>query len=212
MQRSRLHKAMFALFLVSAFVFAMPAQAALNPGQANAIVLLLMSFGADDKTIANVWKALTGNAAVGSVSTNSGSLSFVEATRPDNVSVMPGATSTPFTTFSLTNSTNAPATVYSITVEQTGKGRDSNVESVMIIGSNISNPSSVLVTGGQVDIDTQLTLAPGQSVTLTVAANIAPKAKAGQKVQLEVVAINASVPIKGDLPILGSTRSIKRSR
>ncbi len=201
-----------ALFLVGVCGFAVPAQAALAPGQANAIVLLLMSFGADDKTIANVWKALTGNAAVGSVSTNSGSLSFVEATRPDNVSVMPGATSTPFTTFSLTNSTNAPATIYSITVEQTGKGKNTNVEGVMVVGANTAASTPKSLSGSQVDLDSAIILSPGQSITLTVAANISAKAKAGQKVQLEVVAINASVPIKGDLPILGSTRSIKRSR
>ena len=212
MQRSRFSNAIGILFLVSAFMFAMPAQAALNPGQANAIVLLLVSFGADDATIANVWRALTGGASGVTPTANSGSLSFVEATRPDNTSVVPGDSAVPFTTFALTNSTNAPATIYSITVEQTGKGKNTNVEGVMVVGANTAASTPKSLSGSQVDLDSAIILSPGQSITLTVAANISAKAKAGQKVQLEVVAINASVPIKGDLPILGSTRSIKRSR
>ena len=200
------------LFLVGACIFAIPAQAVLNPGQANAIILLLVSFGADDATIANVWRALTGGASGVTPTANSGSLSFVEATRPDNTSVVPGDSAVPFTTFALTNSTNAPATIYSITVEQTGKGKNTNVEGVMVVGANTAASTPKSLSGSQVDLDSAIILSPGQSITLTVAANISAKAKAGQKVQLEVVAINASVPIKGDLPILGSTRSIKRSR
>ena len=198
--------------MVGACIFAIPAQAVLNPGQANAIILLLVSFGADDATIANVWRALTGGASGVTPTANSGSLSFVEATRPDNTSVVPGDSAVPFTTFALTNSTNAPATIYSITVEQTGKGKNTNVEGVMVVGANTAASTPKSLSGSQVDLDSAIILSPGQSITLTVAANISAKAKAGQKVQLEVVAINASVPIKGDLPILGSTRSIKRSR
>jgi len=211
MRRYTASKFLGSLFIVGVCIVAVPAQAAVTPSQANAIVLLLVSFGADDATIANIWKTLTGGTAGVTSITNSGSLSFIEATRPDNTSIMPGATSTPFTAFSLTNSTNAPATIYSITVEQTGD-KDSNVEGVMIVDAKdmVSTPKPL--SGGQVDLDSGITLAPGESVLLTVAANISAKAKAGQKVQLEVVAINASVPIKGDLPILGSTRSVKRSR
>ena len=201
-----------ALFLVGVCGFAVPAQAALAPGQANAIVLLLVSFGADDATIAGVWRALMGSSAGVAPGAHSGSLSFVEATRPDNESVLPGATAVPFTTFAVTNGTNAPATIYSVTVEQAGQGKDTNVESVMVVGSSNATSTPKPLSGSQVDLDSAITLSPGQSITLTVAANISPRARAGQTVRLEVVAINASVPTKGDLPVLGSARTIKRSR
>lgn len=209
MKASVLSKIAGSLLVISACVFALPAQAALNPGQANAIVLLLVSFGADDATIAAVWRALGGSA--GAASIHSGSLSFVEVARPDNTSVLPGATAVPFTAFALTNNTNALATIYSVTVEQTGRGKDSNIQDVMLVGSGSASSTPQPLNGSQVDLDSGLTLLPGQSITLTVVATIAPKAKAGQ-LQLEVVAINASVPIKGDLPISGSTHAVKRSR
>lgn len=210
MRRLIISRFLGGLFIVGVCMFAVPAQAALNPGQANAIVLLLVSFGADDATIANVWRALGGS--TGAVSTNTGSLSFIEATRPDNESIFPGATAVPFTTFAVTNGTNAPATIYSVTVEQAGQGKDTNVESVMVVGANTATSTPKPLSGSQVDLDSAITLSPWQSITLTVAANISPRARAGQTVRLEVVAINASVPTKGDLPVLGSARSIKRSR
>jgi len=197
--------------VAGACVFALPAQAALTPGQANAIVLLLVSFGAEDATIANVWNTLMGGTSGAQRTAGGGSLSFIEATRPENTAISPGATTTPFTTFSLTNGTNVPATIYSITVEQTGKGKDSNVEEVLLLDSTNAVKVTKTLSDGQADLDSNSTLLPGQSVVFTIAANISPAARSGQEVHLEVVAINASVPIQGDLPISGSARTIKRS-
>ncbi len=202
----------FGLVLFGGVFFAAPAQAAVTQSQANAIVLLLMSFGADDATIANVWRSLVGGGQVPMQPGVTGSVSFVSGARPDNTSVLAGSSSVPFTTLVLSNSTNAPATVHSITVEQSGKGADSNIENVLLLdaaGNAVGAPKEL--ANSQANVGDGFVLAPGQTLALTVAANIAERARGGQ-IQLEVVAVNASVPVSGSLPLAGSVRTVKRSR
>ncbi len=215
MSHSLFGKVLVGLCIVGAGAVATPAQAAVTPSQANAIVLLLMSFGADDATIANVWRSLVGGAQALPAAVQSGvagSVSFVAGPRPDNASVVAGSTSVPFTHITLSNGTNAPATVHSITVEQSGKGSDSNIENVLLLdaaGNAVGAPKEL--ANSQANVGDGFVLAPGQTLALTVAANIAERARGGQ-IQLEVVAVNASVPVSGSLPFAGSVRTIKRSR
>lgn len=203
------------MLIVGMFSLAAPAQAALTPSQVNAVVLLLTSFGADQITVARVWTSLVG--AQGAVATSkpftplANSLSFSASEQPDARSISGANDNVPFTAFTLTNNTTAPATIQSVVVHQNIRGSDANFSSIALVGGGIQLGASQPLVNHQADVGEPFTIAPGQSIALTVVGNTVKRTKTN-KAQLQVVAINSSTPINGSLPISGAIHSIKRSR
>lgn len=138
-------------------------------------------------------------------------LSISASAQPANALAPQGASRIPFTTFTLTNNSGAAVAVNSITVQRTGFGVDANFSGIVLLDQNglQIGTSKTLNSNHQANIGDTWTLNAGQSVTLTVAGNIATgQTTAGQIVSLQVVAVNTSAPVNGSLPINGASHTI----
>ncbi len=144
--------------------------------------------------------------------TTPGSLSVTYGSQPANSLAPQNASRVPFTTFTLTNSSNAAVTVTGVTVQRTGLGVNSNFAGVILMDSNGSQIglSKTLNSNNQAVIGDTFTLQAGQSMTLTVAGNMASplSSNAGQVVGLQVVGINTTATVSGSLPISGAMHTI----
>ncbi len=182
-----------------------PAQAALTSAQVEAVLNLLSAFGADAKIISNVRATLGGTATPAA-----GSLWFGAGQEPAVLTVEPGTERVPCTTISLINNSGGAVIIYTLTVERAGTASDSSLSEASLIGAagavlatapTLGKHQTTLTPGA-------LTLAKGQSLTLTVAGTVAKSARANRTVGLTVVAVNASSPILGSLPLTGVLHKI----
>ncbi len=147
----------------------------------------------------------------GSTTPTGPGLSVSAATQPANALAPSGAARVPFTTFTLTNNTGTQVTVSSVTVQRVGFGIDANFSGIVLLDQNGLQVgiSHTLNSNHQANIGDNFTINAGQSVTYTVAGNIATgQSTSGQIVSLQVVAINSSAPISGSLPINGASHTI----
>ncbi len=138
-------------------------------------------------------------------------LSVSAAAQPANSLAPQGASRIPFTTFTLTNNTGAAVTVNNVTVQRTGFGVDANFSGIVLLDQNglQVGTAKTLNSNHQANVGDAWTLNAGQSMTLTVAGNIATgQTTSGQIVSLQVVAINTSAPVSGSLPINGASHTI----
>lgn len=138
-------------------------------------------------------------------------LTISTGVQPANALAPQGATRVPFTTFTLTNNTGAAVTVNNVTVQRTGLAVDTNFSGIILLDSNglQIGTAKTLNSNHQASIGDAFTIGAGQSMTLTVAGNIATVSNvAGQIVSLQVVAINTSAPVSGSLPINGASHTI----
>ncbi len=194
-----------ALFVASAFAIASPAQAALTPVQVGAVISLLVSFDVDQATIANVWSSLAGTVSKGSIS-------FLATTPATTVRIAAGSKQVSFTSFLIANNTANPVTVAGVTVVRSGTGGDNNLGDVVLLDANNSavGEPATLDANHQATLGGAFVLKAGEVKALTVAADIAPKGKArtGQTVGLDVVAINVVAALQGSLPISGASYTV----
>ena len=143
--------------------------------------------------------------------TTGGSLTVSAAAQPVNSLAPQGASRVPFTTFTLTNNSSAAVTVNSVTIQRVGLGVDANFSGIVLLDSNglQIGTSKTLNSNHQANIGDAFTIGAGQSVTLTVAGNIATgQTTGGQVVALQVVAINTGATVSGSLPINGASQTI----
>lgn len=197
-----------ALMLACAVLLASPApaQAALTTAQVEAVLSLLAAFNADSATIANVRASLGGTTAPAS-----GSLWFGAGIQPSATIVERGAEDVPFTTLTLANNTGATATIYTITVQRAGTGSDSSLRAIELkntAGAILASATSLDSKHQATLTPSTLTIAPGQSITLTLAGDLSSKARSGKTLGLTVVAINASSPLAGTLPLTGTLQKV----
>ena len=151
----------------------------------------------------------------GTPGTTGGSVTVSAAAQPANSLAVAGAARVPFTTFTLMNNGSTMATISGVTVQRTGLGIDSNFSGVVLLdstGVQIGN-SKTFNSNHQAVIGDTFTLNPGQSMTYTVAGNMAAAAtaQAGQIVALQVVAINSTATISGSFPIVGASNTINNT-
>ncbi|HVV15267.1 MAG TPA: hypothetical protein VHD55_02635 [Candidatus Paceibacterota bacterium] len=200
------------MLVFGAFGAATPAHAALTSSQVSAILALLVSFNADQATIAKVQASLMGPVTP---SAPAGTLSFMAGTQATNARIAPGAKNVPFTTFALTNNTGGAVTVYGITVNRIGSGTDAYLSSVALLDSsgNTVGDSEALDQSHQATLGGTFTLKAGETKTLTVAGSIASKnrVQTGKNLSLEVVSINASASLHGSLPVSGTSYTVDRT-
>jgi hypothetical protein len=169
-------------------------------------------FGAKSRAqLASICSGSTG----GTTPTGPG-LSVSAGAQPANALAPAGASRVPFTTFTITNNSGVVQTVNGVTVERTGPSVNSNLAGVVLVDSSNGvqlGIAKTLNSSNQATIGDTFTINPGQTLTLTVAGNIAGDtiAQSGQIVSLRVVAVNSSAPISGSLPITGASHTINTS-
>ena len=140
-------------------------------------------------------------------------LSVSAGAQPANALAPSSANRVPFTTFMLTNNSGVAQTVTGVTVQRVGPGIDNNFSGIVLLDAtnNVQiGTSKTLNSNHQATIGDTFTINPGQSMTLTVAGNIANSstAQSGQIVALQVVAVNTSAAVSGSLPINGASHTI----
>ncbi len=147
--------------------------------------------------------------------TTPGSLSVSAGSQPANSLAPQGASRVPFTNFTLTNTSSNAVVVNGITVTRTGLASDAVFAGVVLIDQNglqIGTPRT-FDTNHQATIGETMTLQPGQTMTFTVAGNMAASlsAYAGQVAALQVTGVNTSSTVSGSLPISGANQTINAS-
>ncbi len=165
-------------------------------------------FGAKSRAQAAL---VCGGGSTGPVVTGPG-ITVMAGAQPANALAPQGAARVPFTTITLKNNSGSVATVNGITVERTGLGVDSNFGGIVLIDAANSvqlGTAKTLNSNHQATIGDSFTINPGETKTLTVAGNIASASNvSGQIVSLQVVAVAATVPVAGSLPITGASHTI----
>lgn len=160
---------------------------------------------------ANCGGSTGGNTGGNTGGTTGGAVTVGAAAQPVNSLAPQGASRVPFTTFTLTNNSSSAVTINSITVQRVGLGVDANFSGIVLLDQNglQIGTAKTLNSNHQANIGDAWVLGAGQSVTLTVAGNIATgQTTSGQVVGLQVVAINTSATVSGSLPITGASQTI----
>lgn len=154
----------------------------------------------------------TGGSTGGSTGTTPGTLSVFAGSQPANSLAPQNVARVPFTTFTLTNSSNAAVTINGITVQRTGLGVNAVFAGVVLMDSNGSQLglAKTLNSNNQAIVGDTFTIGAGQSMTLTVAGNMAASLSAysGQVVGIQVVGVNTTATVSGSLPISGASHTI----
>ncbi len=157
----------------------------------------------------------SGGPVVTPPNTTPGTLAVTAGSQPANSLAPQGSARVPFTNFTLTNTSNAAVTVTGVTVTRTGLASDSVFAGVVLLDQNglqIGTPRT-FDTNHQATIGESMTLQPGQSMTFTVAGNMAAALTnfAGQVAALQVTGIQTTSTVSGSLPISGANQTINAS-
>lgn len=144
-----------------------------------------------------------------------GTLQVMAGTQPANSLAPNNATRVPFTTFTLTNSSSAAVTVNGVVVTRTGLASDNAFAGVVLVDSNgiQYGNAQTFNSNHQATIGGTFTMNPGQSMTFTVAGNMASNnsTNAGQVASIAVTGINTTGTVSGSLPITGAAHTINAS-
>lgn len=157
----------------------------------------------------------TGGGTTPPPGTTPGTLAVSAGSQPANSLAPQGSARVPFTNFTLTNTSGAAVTINGITVTRTGLASDGAFAGVVLLDQNglqIGTPRT-FDTNHQATIGETMTLQAGQSMTFTVAGNMAASltAYAGQVAALQVTGINTTSAVSGSLPISGANQTINAS-
>jgi hypothetical protein len=144
-----------------------------------------------------------------------GTLAVSAGSQPANSLAPQGSARVPFTNFTLSNTSNAAVVVNGITVTRTGLASDAVFAGVVLLDQNglqIGTPRT-FDTNHMATIGETMTLQPGQTMTFTVAGNMAANlsAYAGQVAALQVTGVQTSSTVSGSLPISGANQTINAS-
>ena len=133
--------------------------------------------------------------------------------QPANSLAPIGASRLPFTVFTVTAGSQS-VTVNSVVVQRSGFGDNDNFDGVVLLDENGTQfgQSKTLNSLDQTTVGNDVTIPAGTSKTFTIAGNIQSTlatmaANAGQVFGLDVIAINASSPVVGALPITGAAHT-----
>jgi hypothetical protein len=163
-------------------------------------------------TRAKLASLCSGGTSTGGTTPTGPGLTISAAAQPANALAPQGASRVPFTTFTLTNNSGVVQTVTGVTVQRVGLGIDSNFSGIVLIDSTNNlqiGTAKTLNSNHQATIGDTFMINPGQTMTLTVAGNIASASNvSGQIVSLQVVAVNTTAPVSGSLPINGASHTI----
>jgi hypothetical protein len=161
------------------------------------------------------------NATAGSSVTTTGGTTVVAsgtgisfalaATSPSAGSVIEGQAAADLAEYTFTNTSSAPAVVTNVTLNRGGVSADTSLANVYLFQGATRLTDAATVSSGQITFNSGtglFTVAPGQSVTVAVKADIASSAAAGQTVNVALTGVTASIPGSGVYPITGSTFTV----
>lgn len=122
-----------------------------------------------------------------------------------------GAGGVPFTSFTL-SAGQADVEIRSVTIERTGPGEDGIFEGVVVVdedGEEVSDERR-FDANHRIVFAMSLTIPAGESRTFTVLGSITDDAArfAGQSPVLAVTMIDASRPVRGELPVRGTAQTV----
>ena len=133
-----------------------------------------------------------------------GNLIIAAGSQPANSLAPQGAARVPFTTFTLTNTSNAAVTVNGISVQRTGLAQDAVFSGVVLVDSNNIQigTSKTFNSLHQTTVGDTFVVQPGQTMTLTVAGNMAASlaSYAGQVAGITVTGVNVASGTGGRSP------------
>lgn len=175
-------------------------------------------WGPSSRAAANGMCTMTGTTGTGTgtgtgtVTPTGSGVTVAAGTQPAATLAPAGAIRVPFTTFMLTNNSSAAVTVNGVTVQRTGLAQDNNFAGVVLVNSTglqIGN-SQTFDSNHMATVGGTFTINPGQTMTLTVAGNIANSttAHSGEIPSITVTAVNTTAPVSGSLPIIGASQTI----
>jgi hypothetical protein len=159
--------------------------------------------------------AVCGHGTTGGTTPTGPGITVSAGAQPANALAVESASRVPFTTFTVTNNSGVVQTINGVTVTRTGFANDSVFSGIVLLnsdGTQIGN-SSTLNSNHQATIGGNFTINPGQTMTLTVAGNMAANLDnySGQIASLQVAAVNSTAAISGVLPINGASHTINSS-
>lgn len=168
--------------------------------------------------VAGYWGPLT-RAAANSMCTGGGTTTPVPtgtgitvsaAAQPGNSIAPKSAARVPFTKFTLTNNSGVAQTITGVVVQRGGLSSDTSFAGVVLLDANgiQLGTERVLNSNHQATVGETWTIQPGQSQTLTVAANMAAAPNSGEVATFSVVGINTTATVTGSLPITGAQHTI----
>lgn len=173
---------------------------------------------ASTRAKANALCTTGGNTGTGTgtgTGTTGGTLMVGATAQPANSLAPEGASRVPFTNFTLTNTSNTAVTISGVTVQRTGLAADAVFSGVVLIDSNGQQigVSRTFGSDHRTTIGENMTIQPGQSMTYTVAGNMAADldSYSGQVVSLAVVGVNTLSTVSGSLPITGASQTVNSS-
>ena len=139
-------------------------------------------------------------------------LSVSSASQPAASLAPDSAARVPFTKFTVTAGSDGAVVLDSVVVERVGLAANASFAGVVLLDSNgvqIGN-AKTLNSNNQATIGESVTVPAGQSMTFTVAGNMASDNtdRAGQVAGLNVVAVNTTAAVSGSLPISGTQHTI----
>ncbi|KKW19240.1 MAG: hypothetical protein UY63_C0017G0017 [Parcubacteria group bacterium GW2011_GWA2_51_10] len=140
-----------------------------------------------------------------------GSVTIMAGMQPANSLAPENAANVPFTNVTLTNNSSAAVTINSVTVERAGLAQDAVFSGLILLdGTMRIGSSKTLNSNHQATLDAAVTLQPGQSKMLTVAAdmNSSLDSYAGQVGSLSVIGVNTTATVSGSLPIVGASHTM----
>ncbi len=166
-----------------------------------------------EKTRAKLNSLCSAGAPLLKTSTSGTSLSISAGEQPTWSLAPAGALYVPFTNFTLTAGAEE-VTVNTITVERVGLGSDSaftNIDLFDDAGAFIDD--AYFKSTHRATFNEQITIPAGTSVTFSVVGDMKADLTEhkGERPALAVVEINASVPLSGALPIIGTAQTVNSS-
>jgi len=164
------------------------------------------------------------NASAGSVTTTGGttvvatgsSLNFaLAATSPSAGSIISGQAAADLAEYTFTNTSATPAVVTNVTLQRGGVSADTSLANVYLFQGAVRLTDAATVSSGKITFNSGtglFTVAPGQSVTIAVKADIlyatGNASISGQTVNVALTSVTASIPGSGVYPITGSTFTV----
>lgn len=189
--------------------------------QKNGITPAAGYVGSITRGVLNNWTAgntSSGNTSGGNTSGNTnggstigGGLTVMAAQQPNNSLAPASAARVPFTKFTV-QAGSSDVTVNSVTVEKSGLGDDAVFSGLVLLDENGQQIgiSKTLNSNHQAMVGEPFVVRAGQTRTLTVAGNMSASLSnyAGQVIGVNVVGVNTSATVAGNLPIAGALHTI----
>ncbi len=135
-------------------------------------------------------------------------------TSPASSAVIAGQAAADIAEFKFTNTSSVSAVVTNVTLQRDGISSDASLTNVYLYKGANRITDSASVVAGKITFNSGVsglfTVAPGDSVTIAVKADIAtsPTASAGQIINVYLTNVTSNVPVSASYPIFGASFTV----